>query len=241
MGGCVAVTILDSKHFGKTVKMLRWTNALGQLFKQVGFPLKDPNTLASYMKSWEVMRDDYKAHKKNKKFKLEMTDMYFPYSCLAPCDYGLIVVDYTKNVILDMQDYDTLTVDTTAHFNVCKQDLALLQAWYSHKRLTIMKRNKYGRLQNVVFPPTFNKLKAFIRSKVAIYGFYEIHYDISPFTLEKFNKNITGAKKMLKRIRELGFTLTMKDKKQWNTFASDNEWKPLFPETNERISRQRNL
>lgn len=105
MGGTVAVTL--RKPDGIEYRMDRWTNSMPWGICNAKMLQSDEQHIADYLHQWIEMRDDYEANKDTGNFEHNMTDCYFPSDGLAPCGYGLVVVDHVNKVILDMQDYTT--------------------------------------------------------------------------------------------------------------------------------------
>lgn len=119
MGGSVNVFLRD--HNGEFFKMTRWTNQLPYYFDFIGHVDDEREHLASYMKEWLVMRDDYNRNRHRQKFKRtylgiiddpfenEMTSWYFPSPRnIYNSEYGLIFVDCITKTILSYQDYTTI-------------------------------------------------------------------------------------------------------------------------------------
>lgn len=103
MGGSVGLTIREPN--GKEHRMCRWTNIIPSILNNLRLVNKDPAYVQDIVKPWYDMRQDYEAHKTDEKFEQNMSPVYAPHPFLAPCDYGLIVVDMAKNQILDYQGY----------------------------------------------------------------------------------------------------------------------------------------
>jgi len=116
MGGSIGMTIREPD--GTEHRMTRWTNALPWYINHIDFINKDPKHLAEYMSQWNGMREDWENHisvcKKERhiswgdnccKFNFPMTPCYAPYPFLAPVEYGLVLVDMQKDIILSCQGY----------------------------------------------------------------------------------------------------------------------------------------
>lgn len=103
MGGSVGLTIREPN--GQEHRMCRWTNIMPSILNNLRLVNKDSTYVQDIVKMWYDMRKDYEAHKTNEKFENNMSPIYAPHPFLAPCDYGLIVVDIAKNQILDYQGY----------------------------------------------------------------------------------------------------------------------------------------
>lgn len=104
MGGTIAVVLRRTN--GTVIPMRRWTNPMPDFVHSIGFIKKNKPHIDKWMKQWIEMKEDWDANKGTGKFKQFMTDMYAPYPApLAPCGYGLIVLDQRENTILSYQNY----------------------------------------------------------------------------------------------------------------------------------------
>lgn len=104
MGGNVGVII--KKANGERVAMNRWTNILPYFFSNVGlYKGYVDSWYEEFTEQWEEMRKDYEENKDTKKYKLNMTGVYFPHDTMSPTEYGLIAVDFAKKKIYSCQGY----------------------------------------------------------------------------------------------------------------------------------------
>lgn len=117
MGGSIGVVI--RRVSGTTTAMRRWTNPLPYFVNNLEFVQKSDAHLRGYMHQWYQMRGDWNRNKKNGKFKHNMTDMYAPYDGqIQPVSYGIVVLDWKSNHILDWQDYSGFgTIHTISVIN----------------------------------------------------------------------------------------------------------------------------
>jgi hypothetical protein len=100
MGGAVGFTIRESD--GTEHRMCRFTNYLPWYIVNKKMLDKDPEHLKFYTDSWKDLRKE--AEEDPECFQARM---YGNYPYLAPTGYGLIVVDWQKDVIVSMQNYST--------------------------------------------------------------------------------------------------------------------------------------
>lgn len=107
MGGSVGLTIREPN--GKEHRMCRWTNILPWAITNIRLVNKDVKHIEKILDPWYDMREDYMQHKKDGKFRNEMTKVYAPHHYLAPQGYGLVVVDMVNNKILDHQGYISIS------------------------------------------------------------------------------------------------------------------------------------
>ena len=98
MGGAVAITIREED--GEEHRMCRWTNGTQWFFKNICFLDKDSLHVERYLKGW------YGAHYEKGKMRPESD--YADHPFLAPVEYGLVVVDMAREVILDYQRYTAI-------------------------------------------------------------------------------------------------------------------------------------
>ena len=111
MGGSIAITFRDED--GNVEKMCRWTNTMPYYLVNHRLYAKDTKFIKEFMKQWFDMKKDWDDNegKKNPKYKYPMTNYYAPKECrvLAPIEYGLVVIDFMTNTILENQGYCSLT------------------------------------------------------------------------------------------------------------------------------------
>lgn len=103
MGGSIAVTIREVN--GAEHRMCRWTNATPNFVKSFKTWKHDSRHIEDYVRTWREMREDWETHRDTGKFVHPMTEVYAQHPYLAPCEYGLLIVDHQSNSILSCQGY----------------------------------------------------------------------------------------------------------------------------------------
>jgi hypothetical protein len=98
MGGAVGFTIRERN--GTEHRMCRWTNNFSWYTDNMRLVNKNPAHLKRYLAGWDELKKTHR-EEPNKWF----ASCLVPYAGLNPVEYGLIVVDYRTNTILDMNDY----------------------------------------------------------------------------------------------------------------------------------------
>lgn len=211
MGGSLAITIRQSN--GKEYRMLRWTNSLPNFITNPKFFKEDKQWFKDYMEPWFDMKKDYEQNKTTGKFKLNMTDCYFPYSYLAPADYGLVVIDFKTKTLLTMQGYSDLNsimlhkkggfIDkwTQKNYNELK-NAGLIKGYSIYDRL---KKN-------------FKLLKTPNLSEKNPFVFAMIHFKNAGWTYKRFEDTQNGKNAFKKKIMLLGFKLSKTEEKMWKGY-----------------------
>ena len=153
------------------------------------------------------MQQDYEKHKEDEKYEFPMTDAYFPTTeGIVPVDYGIIVVDQINKVILSNQCYSNIS-----YYNIKRDmdasDLEQLKLYLSENRL---KDYHTIRRSNIKILPNNNEeiINAIVKSDLL--GYFKL--DLYPYTIEEYEKWDTTYK----RVKELGFTISEEDDKDWN-------------------------
>ena len=230
MGGCVGITIREAD--GTEHRMCRWTNVISCL-NDLRLYEKDSAFIREFNQKWEEMRADYLKHKKDRKFEQNMTEVYAPYPLLAPMEYGLIVIDMQKNIILNYQDASRLGGFDSPGLLL---ELISNQANRPNSMFTSFKNLfKAGRIKLVVnflakkqldlstynFKAIETLLKEEMKSNRHLLTFF---IDTAPFELIEYApNNVQAARKMLAKIKELGFILKAKEEKEWRNWIKEND------------------
>lgn len=215
MGGSIGFTIREEN--GKEHRMCRWTNVTPGFFNNIRFINKDPEYLNNFLKTWQDFVEDYKLHKKDKKFVHNMTDIYAPYPFLAPIEYGLIVVDYKTNTVIHSQNYSSIDkflaiglYDDEEKLETCKElmdekRITGYEAWDRLKKEDIINKKK-----------NINLSEAIELSKNSDIAYLTLYVDSKPWTFHRYkNDNVNGWNQFKKHILDLGFKLTKKEEKIW--------------------------
>jgi hypothetical protein len=188
-----------------------------------------------YLEQWIDMKLDYEKNVETGNFEHNMTSCYFPSAGLAPCGYGLTVVDHVNNVILDMQGYTTFDslyvagVSLDIHKNdegnyECRMDdsqfLCFKEFLEDDRILGIESINKNCDGLDVIPLPTKD-----LTELVKILGdfdnavkrkWFNFALDTRPFTIERFGEyDPNELRRMRERVLDLGFILTDDEEETW--------------------------
>ncbi len=247
MGGSVALTIREQD--GTEHRMSRWTNILQWICCDAGTFSKDPKHLKAVLKQWREMREDWaefearpdkSVSRDQYRFRFDMTDVYAPYTMLAPDGYGLVVLDMQKNVLLTMQGYtgfDSLycRVDREMDPDGYGQVKGLFEAGRVRGWKILKGKAKEGDdpFYEIPLPDgcTWDQLvkldKQYRKDRtIFIHG---ILIDRTPFTVEKFNEDQHGAIAFRQRLLDLGFKLSPEEEQQWAEWIADKRKIFEFP------------
>lgn len=105
MGGTVSVVI---RRNGIVTPMKRWTNPLPHFVNCLPFIENKDKHFDDYFQAYNDMKADWEACDGKESFTLNMTSVYAPYPApMAPCSYGIVVIDCDNKVILSSQGYTT--------------------------------------------------------------------------------------------------------------------------------------
>ena len=238
MGGTTSITLRkpDSTEF----RMTRWTNSMPWGVCNPRMFNADEKHMDEYLHQWLKMKDDWDRNHIGGKFENEMTDCYFPSAGLAPCGYGLTVVDHVNNVILDMQGYTSfhnmnvagIALDITKTDEgryECRMDdsnfLCFKEFLEDDRIVGVEVINKEKNGLDVIPLPTKDLSKL-----VDIIGNYDnplknkwfnFALDIHPFTIERFEEcDSAETERMRQRVLELGFVLTDAENAEWDDFIA---------------------
>lgn len=236
MGGTVAVTL--RKPDGTEYRMDRWTNSMPWGIGNMKMLKHDMAHVDDYLKQWLEMRDDYERNKATGKFELNMTECYATPDGLAPCGYGLVVVDMVNNVILSMQDYTAFdsmcaasvqldiphnTADADSNYQIFKEffDAGQVKGMLTRDSFDNARSNNSNDLYAPV-PDCFDEVLALLDpSKRDV---FEFKLDLKPFTLETFDGYNTDELKAYRaRLLELGFVITDEENKIWDDLITEYE------------------
>lgn len=209
---------------GTEHRMCRWTNPIPWFINHIRFINKDPKHLAEYMTQWNGMREDWEHHltvcKKEKhisccgdnccKFNFPMTPCYAPYPVLAPIDYGLILVDMQKDVILSCQGYSYPGNMHRGKYISNDKDWQITQdLWDAGKVKSI---ENFGK--PVKMPKNLDKIK---KGNVVTFKL-----DLSPFKIILVEEG--DYETLKKEVLRLGFKLSPEEEKMWEEAIKEEEW-----------------
>lgn len=236
MGGVVTVII---KNKEKIHKMARWTNSLPFFVKHQNFFSKDQNHLESYLNEWNKMQEDFEENKDTKKFKYPMTDLYIPQSgFIAPTEYGIVFIDYDKNLLLSCQGYTDLSTyhltsalltyqqsqrgdkDWQEEFEAFLKLKSRFKEFYAYDKDGNKKLSKYNYLINsknlkqdfAILDKQKNNSPEFFSTMIKL--------DLSPFTFKIFQDNQEGFLEIYQEIKNL-LTLTSQEERLWQEYLKN--------------------
>lgn len=239
MGGTVAVTL--RKPDGTEYRMNRWTNSMSWGICNLKMLNSDEQHIEDYLHQWKEMRDDYERNKDSGEFEHNMTDCYFPSDGLAPCGYGLVVVDHINKVILDMQGYTSFDTICAASISLEHSGNVLgVQPADADSETQIFKEFlKAGKIGGVLtrdsynentpredwYRPvteTFEEIIAELTSDRR--DWFDFKVDLSPWSYEKFEECSPQALRAYRaRLIELGFELSDEENKVWDEWIKEYE------------------
>jgi len=234
VGGSIGLTLRVQE--GEEYRMTRWTNILPWALTNLQLLEKNPVHTEVLLRRWLEMRADWEANCETGEFAFPMTSTYFPTDGLVPVEYGLIVVDFVRNVILTNQGYTSvggfyLISGEDRHRDVARE----MSDPYNPENESELSR--FGRLWKagkIRSRQVWNG-KAYVEIPVepepwegifdALHegpedGFDSYFYlvDMSPFTVEKYEPDTEGWTAMKARILELGFALTPEEEAGWTAW-----------------------
>jgi len=227
MGGTVAVTL--RKPDGTEYRMDRWTNSMPWGIGNRKMITHDMAHVDEYLKEWLGMKEDYEQNKETGVYEYPMTDCYFPSEGLAPCGYGLVVVDMVNNVILSMQGYTSfdslcaasISMDLPHGINDPDSNVSIFKEFYDAGKVPgVMTRDSF-KIADAGGDPYLPLTQSFDELMEELVdpdkrNLFDFKLDLSPFTLEEFEEyNPQALIKYRARLLELGFELTDKENEIW--------------------------
>ena len=242
MGGTTSVTL--RKPDGEEFRMTRWTNSMPWGICNPRMFNANEQHMNDYLKSWLEMKEDYEANKDTGNFEHNMTDCYFPSEGLAPCGYGLTVVDHVTNTIFDMQGYTSfhnmnvagVSLDINKvgegkyECNMEDSNFLCFKEFLEDGRITgIEAINKTNDGLELIPLPT-NELSELVNilgdyDNKTKRSWFNFGLDISPFTIKTFEESSIGAASMFACLEEAGFEFSALEMKTWNDWIVERkEW-----------------
>lgn len=221
MGGSIAVTLCLPG--GEEHRMCRWTNPLPRFVVNVRFAEKDPAHVAAWLNQWEEMRADYLAHAPKHggdgKFAFPMTEVYGDHVLLAPTDYGLVVLDMQRDVVLSAQGYCSFW--HTFPWYGDEADQARVRALHAHGRILCLSggiRGTHEQVEADVADLSGDELCALYLDQHDPEGpfvWVGMEVDLRPFEVVEFEESAEGFRAMREAVVDLGFRLTDEEEAQW--------------------------
>lgn len=233
MGGSIGFTVREEN--GTEHRMCRWTNAMGSLIKDLKFYTKSEDHLKEYLKTWYDMVKDYDDAQKGIKPlpEITMVKVYAPNPFLAPMDYGLVVVDYQTNTVLNIQGYTSLEkldcglVYGDIKYSSKKEDSEYFRELCENKRIIgLIKKeldpNDDTKIIIVTEEKTFTfdeAVKFLKKDEDLNFGrFFKV--DTSPWTFTRYPETKQGWIDFRKKVLELGFILNEEEISMWDEFEA---------------------
>jgi hypothetical protein len=226
MGGAIGFTLREEN--GKEHRMCRWTNIMPWAVDNIGIVNKDAKHVSEILKGWHDM---VSAIEEGDKEESPMAPCYVPHAGLNPVEYGLVVVDMQKNMILHMNGYHRFASFSSAclELDLMKKgddffyskdgDFARFLPFVNAGRVNELEY--YTDKQIVRKPIKLEKDKdvvSYISKKENDYRFQFFILDMSPFKVVRFDETLEGCKQLKSAVEELGFKLTPKEEKNWIEF-----------------------
>lgn len=227
MGGTIAMTLREPD--GTEHRMARWTNIMPWAFSTLGFLEKDPAHLDALLGQWRDMARDWDRNGPDGPFEFNMTPCYAPHRELVPTGYGMVVADMQNDVILHSQGYTSIgklsvagvslewgspNPDSTYQgFKTLWQAGRIVGAEYwdgSAVAVDGLDGVSLGQLRTKIQDPHW-------RRSDGAWMYFVV--DMRPFTVESFQEyDQDDQRRMLTRIRELGFHLSEKEEAGWEAW-----------------------
>jgi len=224
MGGVIGFTLRIAD--GTEYRMSRWTNWSPWAIDNIGMVHKSPQHVEAVLHEW-IKQKDWPDDKKNWSY-------HEPF--LAPSQYGLVVVDFLNNKILDCNGYhafgkmgrcglsldfkieDCGDSDDTTVFSEEGTDAYRFYQFFKEKRIKHYQMWQNGKKH--VHPTDFNSLtpkelaKFITKYDPESDGFFIL--DMSPFEVTRFQESPEGWKLFRQAVLDLGFKLTDEEEEIWN-------------------------
>ncbi len=151
-----------------------------------------------------------------------MTEVYGGTRLLAPVQYGLTVVDFKTNTILDMNGYTSFHRMLLSSFgDEDEYNCALGLA--KNDRVAAIDKRFFVENEWAVGKPAKFIVEEFVRLARAgkTHSLADLSIDTKPFKVKKYKESLDGTRQMKKDVLALGFTLTSEDEAQWEAYESN--------------------
>ena len=214
MGGQVKVIFREAD--GAIHVQNRWTNNLPFFVKNYKFFGKDEEYIKSFIAKCTSQNNGKTSE---------------------PIDYGIVVFDFVKNVIITCQGYSGFSFISNLFVNAYLEkdwkfflnnegytpdELEGFKKFFTNKRVTSYNvRNKNGVIEKMSIDSSDTKvIKDLFDSSIGknICGF---NLDMSPFELIRYPDGVAdGFEKAKEKMLELGFVFSKEENELWNKFTS---------------------
>jgi hypothetical protein len=229
MSGFLAITLREPD--GTEHRLLGW-NTVAPSFARAGIPEGDPAAVAQVLASWTRMRADLAENGPEGPFRYLNTDWFGPPGLLAPEEYGLLVIDLTKGVILDGQEGHPLDqvplhrvldeLEVVDGVVTCPEDAAAhrFAGLYGAGRVRTLYLPTLER--KIDLPPDepeflfrfLTELRGRIAHDTRLFSWFSL--DLTPLRLERFAyRDPAQMRRMRRRVRELGFQPSPAESRRW--------------------------
>jgi hypothetical protein len=220
MGGEIAI-VLRTKD--QEFRMIRNVNILSYYLNHIGLYEERKDHIEMFLAYWKEVENDFCKHKNDKDYEFYDTEMKIRYAGLCPHDYGLIIIDQIHKVILDcFQDYTSIGELYAGYYYTHSGSFKLAydkDVVEQYKEIIDKKKIKrfYKRKDNlqIEIPKTVEEFdKFFEQKKDTVDTMLEL--DTQPYSIERFNDD--QDKQAYKRIKQLGFKMSWKEKRIWREY-----------------------
>ena len=242
MGGTTSVTL--RKPSGEEFRMTRWTNSMPWGICNPRMFNADEAHMDEYLAQWLDMKRDYEANKDSGNFEHNMTECYFPGAGLAPCGYGLTVVDHVTHTIFDMQGYTSFHNMNVAGVGLdirnvgegkyeCNMDdsnFLCFKEFLEEGRVTGIEAINEDNTGLELIPLPTNNLSELVHilgdyDNKTKRSWFNFALDINPFTIKTFEESSIGAASMFACLEEAGFEFSDEERKEWADWIKERkEW-----------------
>jgi len=199
MGGSINVFVRKSDR--TLIKMTRWTNTIRYLTALIGHVDEDTH-LASYMKEWLPMQEDWQENGPKGPFKHNMTPVYFPGPRqICKCGYGIVFADYVTKTVVGWQGYAELERIWSSSIQYDRHEDSGF--WP-----TLVKLVENGQLRCNHMRNHNSKSSVLVKDLTVLEALsqapdYYLIVDNSPWTFESYMEHEIPYKKIRARIKEL--------------------------------------
>lgn len=220
MGG--AITVVYRRPTGEVISRIKWTNYLPSLFTDVRFFAKNDEWLMEYMNEGNDFHEN--------------TPEAFSQMPIAPSEYGIVVIDFIKDLIISWNHYCSPCCFN--HYWIENPDMfdpspvSHIEELIKHKKIRGIEFNVFKTSEKAFLPldscKSFKEMAdavAAFKKKEDMFGYAQL--DISPFSIKTFNKwdaskeriDIHSCKDLIK---EIGIEISASDEDIWNSYFRVN-------------------
>jgi hypothetical protein len=227
MGGCVGLTLREPN--GTEHRMCRWTNILPWALTNLAFIEERPEHVREILGQWYDMREDWLSNGPGGPFRHRMSSIYGPHPYLAPCEYGLVVVDMVNKVIVTMQAYTKIgNIGRVAFAGENPRDpdsdYQRFRALYDAGRAPTVARWDKASRQWVTSQNPWRRAQDCLRQRDTDVNFPII---MRPYVVENIREGMSMfdrdtpemVARFRRRVLDLGFKLTDEEERLWSEWG----------------------